>query len=81
MGSKGQIFKFCNDTVSCQYFTEILHADKGTIVIKHIKQDLSLKACGDLGSDRVQNSLVSEYGHVAYQIKGNDSCSNITATF
>ena len=24
-----------------------------------------------------QNSTFSEYGHVAYQIKGNDACSNM----
>ena len=28
---------------------------------------------------RCQNSTFSEYGHVAYQIKRNDSCSNIAA--
>ena len=26
-----------------------------------------------------QNSTFSEYGHVAYQIKGNDTCSNMVA--
>ena len=29
-----------------------------------------------VGSKR-QNSTFSEYGHVAYQIKGNDGCSNM----
>ena len=41
-GVKGQIFEFRNNSVSCQYlFTEISHADKGTL---DIKQDFSLKA-------------------------------------
>ena len=26
-----------------------------------------------------QNSIFLEYGHVAYQIKGNDACSNMVA--
>ena len=29
--------------------------------------------------DRGQTSTVSEYGHVAYHIKGNDACSNMVA--
>ena len=28
---------------------------------------------------RDQNLTFSEYGHVAYQIKGNDACSNMVA--
>ena len=44
-------------------FNDISHADKGTINIKHIK--------------RHQISTFSEYGHVAYQSKGNDACSNM----
>ena len=28
---------------------------------------------------KVQNALFSEYGHVAYQIKCNDACSNMVA--
>ena len=44
-GVKGQIFKFCNYSVSCQYFvTEILHADRGTISMKHIKRDFRTNA-------------------------------------
>ena len=31
------------------------------------------------GWDRGENSTASEYGHVAYQIKGDDPCSNIVA--
>ena len=37
---KGEIFKFSNNSVSCQFFfTEISHADRGRINMKHIKQD------------------------------------------
>ena len=31
------------------------------------------------GWGRGQNSTFSEYGHVAYQMKGNDECSNMQA--
>ena len=31
------------------------------------------------GVGRSPNSTFSEYGHVAYQIKGNDACSNMVA--
>ena len=31
------------------------------------------------GWGRGQNSFLSEYGNVAYQIKGNDACSNMVA--
>ena len=31
-------------------------------------------------SSRAQNSTISEYGHVAYQIKGNHESSNMVAT-
>ena len=52
--------------------------------MKHIKWDFCLKAwvaplCGLRGWGRGQNSTFSQYGHVAYQIKGNDPCSNMTA--
>ena len=36
-GVEGQIFKFCNNSASCNIFTEILHADTGTIDMKHIQ--------------------------------------------
>ena len=52
--------------------------------MKHIKHDFRSKAwvpplCGLRGWDRDQNSNFPEYGRVAYQIKGNDACSNIVA--
>ena len=52
--------------------------------MKHIKQDFSLKALsnplgGLEGWGCGQNSTFSEYGHFAYQIKGNDTCSNMVA--
>ena len=35
---------------------------------------------GTLGKGSIgQKSTFSEHGHVAYQIKGNDECSNIQA--
>ena len=33
------------------------------------------------GLGRGQNSAFLEYSHVVYQIKGNDACSNMVATF
>ena len=42
---KDKIFKFYNSLVSCQYFfTEIVHANKGTIDMRHIKQHFNSKA-------------------------------------
>ena len=51
--------------------------------MKHIKCDFRSKA--SIGSpgwtyvvgSKAQNSTSSEYGHVAYQIKRNHTCSNI----
>ena len=50
--------------------------------MKHIKQDFRSKAWVDLirGGVKAQNSTISEYGHVAYQIKGNNTCSNMVAS-
>ena len=46
--------------------------------MKRIKQNFILKAClREWGGG--QNSTFSEYGHVAYQIKGNNTCSNMAA--
>ena len=58
------------------------HADTGTTDMKHIKQDSISKALvhtlGELlGWGRGQNSTFSEYGHVTYQFKENDECSNV----
>ena len=85
-GVKGQIFKFPNNSVSCQYFfMEISHADRGTINMKHIKRDFRSKACVltlwvnlVVGVKRSKFNF-SEHGHVAYQIKENRECSNIVA--
>ena len=51
--------------------------------MKHIKRDFSLKAWVrapgvDLGVG-AENLTFSEYGHVAYQIKADDTCSNMVA--
>ena len=52
--------------------------------MKHINQDFSLKAwvracCVDLGDGTEVKFFFSEYGHVAYQIKADDFCSNMVA--
>ena len=66
-------------------FAESLHADRGTINMKHIKCDFRSKAwvrpfewTYGVGS-KGQYSTFSEHGHVAYQIKGNQKCSNMVA--
>ena len=66
-------------------FTEISHADRGTIIMKHTKRDFLSNACVpppwmDLGvGSKGQNSTFSEHGHVAYQIKENHECSSVVA--
>ena len=52
--------------------------------MKHIKQDFSLKAWVrarwvDLGGGPRSKYFFSEYGHVAYQIKADDTRSNMVA--
>ena len=58
------------------FFAEILYAGRAAIDMKHIKRDFSLKswvrACG-------QKLFFSEYGHVAYQIKADNTGSNMVA--
>ena len=45
-----------------------------------LDQDLGLTLWVDTGGGAAaKNSTISEYGHVAYQIKGNDACSNMVA--
>ena len=58
------------------------HADRGPTDMKNIKEHFSSKAwvnslAGLRGWGR--GHFFSEYGHVAYQIKGNDACSNMVA--
>ena len=43
-GVKGQMFKFAITKSVIYIFTDILHAGRGIIDLKHIKQDFSLKA-------------------------------------
>ena len=53
--------------------------------MEHFKRDYRSKASvypllpsgGLRGCGTGQNSTFSEYGHVAYQIKGNDACINM----
>ena len=64
------------------FFAEILHTGRAAIDMKHIKRGFSLKAgvraCWvDLGGGA--EVTFSEYGHVAYQIKADDFCSNMVA--
>ena len=73
-GVKGHVFKFCNNSVSCQYFKELSHADRGTINTKHIKRDFRSKACvsplrTSVVGSKGKNSTFSKHGHVAYKIK------------
>ena len=61
-----------------------MHVDRGTIDMKHVKQDFSFNPWvgspgWTLGWDRGQRSTFSEYGHVAYEIKGNKLYNNIQA--
>ena len=80
-------FRFPNNSVSCQYFfTKISHANRCTIYMKHIKQEFSLKTWVRPPGwtkrwGRGQNTTFSEYGHVAYRIKGNDTYINIAKVF
>ena len=53
--------------------------------MKHIKGDFSLNAWTRSsrvnlgGGTKVKMNLSSEYGHVAYQIKAEEGCSNMVA--
>ena len=60
-----------------------MHAGRAAIDMKHIKRDISLKACVrvrwvDLGGGAGANFFL-EYGHVAYQVKADDAGSNMVA--
>ena len=62
-----------------------MHAGKAAIDMIHIKRDFSLKAWArahgvDLGGVGEIKFFFSEYGHVAYQIKADDTSSNFVAT-
>ena len=60
-----------------------MHAGRTEIDMKHIKQDFSLKAWVlaswvDLGGGaEAKIKLFSEYGHVAYQFKADNTGSNM----
>ena len=86
-GVKGQIFKFCNNSVSCQYFlpkfrmqTEVQYCRYKTYQTGLLFEGPGYGSLGRLkGSGRVQSSTLSEYGHVAYQIKAIEACINLVA--
>ena len=62
-------FKYLNFAITKAlsiFLTEILHAGRGAINMKHIKWEAKSKH-------------FLEYGHVAYQIKANDKCSKMIA--
>ena len=62
-----------------------MHTGRAVIDMKHIKRDLCLKvwvqACWvDLGgAAEVKIKFFSEYGHVTYQIKGDNTGNNMVA--
>ena len=62
-------------------FTEISHADRGKINMKHIKRGSGseLPWVDLVGGVKRSRFFFSEYGHVTYRIKGNDACSNMVA--
>ena len=66
-------------------FAEILHADRAAIDMKHTKGDFSLNAWVryprvNIGGGTVAKiNLFSELGHVPYQIKAGEGCSNMVA--
>ena len=66
------------------FFAEILHVGRAAIDMKHINWDFSLKAWVratgvDFGGGGGQNKTFPEDGHVAYQIKADNFCSNMVA--
>ena len=59
------------------FFAGILRAGRAAIGMKRIKRDFSLKAWVrasgvDLGGGALGQIKLSEYGHVAYQIKADN---------
>ena len=76
--SKVKYFNFAiTKSVVDFFFTEITHAMRGTIDMKHIKGEFSSKPLG-VGW-RPKFNFFSKYGHFAFQIKGNDLCSSMVA--
>ena len=79
MGSKVKFLNFAITKSVVNIFTEILHADGVTLDMKHINRNFRWNALSDPneGGGVGLKFIFSEYGHVAYQIKGNDACSNM----
>ena len=76
VGSKVKNFNFIMIKAVVIFFTEILHAGRGVIDMKHIKWDFSLKPWVQfhgvdlgVGPSPKLKFFLSEYGHVAYQMK------------
>ena len=84
-GSKVKYFNFTITKAIVNIFAEILHVGRAAIDLKHFKWDFGLKArvrvrWVDLGGGaEAKIKLFSEYGHVAYQIKADDTGSNMVA--
>ena len=84
-GSKVKYLNFAITKAINNIFAEILHTGRAAIDMKHIKRDSSLKAWvraywEDLGGGaEVKIKFFSEYGHVAYQIQGDDASNNMVA--
>ena len=49
------------------------------ILFAHPLDSECVCVCGGGGGQSVKIHFFSEHGHVAYQIKGNDACSNMVA--
>ena len=67
---RGQKLNIQIDKSVVNIFTNILHIDRGTIDMAHIKRDFSSKACGlipwvDLHVGVGQRPFFFKYGHVA----------------
>ena len=85
-GSKVKYLNFATTKAIVRvFFAEIWHVDRAAIDMKYFELELSLKSWirapwVDLGGRaRGKIKLFSEYGHVAYQIKAVDVCSNMLA--
>ena len=84
-GSKIKYLNFTKTRSVFNFLTKILHGNRGIIDMEHIKCFFSLTASvrsrgRPLGVGQMPNILFSpEYGHVAYQIKENDTYNNMQA--
>ena len=84
MGSKVKYLDLAR--VNCQYLLLKFRRQTEVQYIWNISNGIldrrpgSNRLDGLRGWAKGQNSTFSRYGHVAYQIKGNDTCSNMVAS-